>query len=99
MTKDKCENKCVIRLSTSAWSDRRGVHLKKSVSFLRRKSFGFNVIEEDCGNLSALEVISGITNLDNCRDGVYEVVVCNESRDWETNSVEDWEYKLIRVDG
>jgi hypothetical protein len=31
-------------------------------------------------------------------DGVYEVVICNERRDWESGYIEDWDYRLKACD-
>ncbi len=40
-------NRCVVRLRTTMWADKSGLHTKKSLTFLRRKSEGFNVLEDD----------------------------------------------------
>ena len=92
---EKGENICVVRLTTSAWSDSRGVHLKKSLKFLKRKCKGYNILDEDCGMTGAEEVIPRIINIDSVSDGVYRVVTCNESRDWESGCVDDYDYKLV----
>jgi len=47
----KPENKCVVRLKTSTWSDKRGVYLKKSITYLRRLSRGYLILEEDTKNI------------------------------------------------
>lgn len=86
---------CAVRLTTSAWKDDRGVHLKKSLLFLKRQCVGFNILAEDCSMIGAEEVVPKITNIDSVPDGVYRVVVCNESCDWETGHVDDYDYKLV----
>ena len=91
----KQPNRCVVRLRTTMWADKTGLHTKKSLTFLRRKSEGFNVLEEDASAAGVEEVLPRILNLDECPDGVYEVVVCNESRDYETGSVDDYDYRLV----
>jgi len=90
------ENKCVVRLKTSTWSDKRGVYLKKSITYLRRLSKGYLILEEDTKNIDT-EVIEGIINLDECSDGVYVVVTCNERYDWETGYIDSYDYKLVRI--
>jgi len=92
---EKGENICVVRLTTSAWSDSRGVHLKKSLNFLKRKCKGFNLLYEDCSMIGPEEVIPRIINIYSVPDGVYRVVTCNESRDWESGYVDDYDYKLV----
>ena len=88
-------NRCVVRLRTTMWADKSGLHTKKSLTFLRRKSEGFNVLEEDTSAVGAEGVLPRILNMDECPDGVYEVVTCNESRDYETGYIDDYDYRLV----
>ena len=84
----------VVRIRTTAWSDRRGLYTKKALSFVRRQCEGHNYVEEDLSCIGAEETLQRITNLDACQDGLYEVAICNESRDWETGYVDDYGYEL-----
>ena len=93
------ENICIARVITSVWHDSRGVYIKKSLNFLKRKSVGFNVIDEDCSNIGVDEVVHRIINFNDVPDGIYRVITCDESRDWETGAIEDWNYKLIEYGG
>ena len=92
---NKNKSICIVRLTTNYWDDKKGLYLKKSVTILKRKCNGYNIIQEDTDNMGADEVVSRIVNLYSIEDGIYQVVICNESRDWETNNVEDYDYKLI----
>jgi hypothetical protein len=92
---EKEPNKCVVRLSTARWSNKRGLYEKWSITFLRRQCSGFNVLEEDISMVGGEEVLPKITNLDECKDGIYDVVTCNERRDWETGVVDEYDYKLL----
>ena len=87
-------NRSVVRVRTSAWSDKTGLHLKKSVLFLRRKTTGINLLEEDVYAAGAIDIVPKIINLSTCADGLYEVVTCNERRDWESGYVEEYDYRL-----
>ncbi len=89
------KNRCVIRLLTSTWSDKKGLHLKRSLIFLRRKCIGYNVLEEESSDIGIDKVICSITNLDQCEDGIYEVITHNIKYDYETGYADDWDYKLI----
>ena len=91
----KDDDVCVVRLTTNAWRDSRGVHLKKSLNFLKRQCKGFNLLDEDCSMIGAEEVIPRIVNIGSVTDGIYRVVTCNESRDWESGYIDDYEYKLV----
>jgi hypothetical protein len=88
------ENRTVVRLVTSAWNDKRGVHVKKTLRWMQRLSYGFNCLEEDCTQVGTEEAIRTVLNLYDVKDGLYEVVMVNERRDWETGYVEEWEFKL-----
>lgn len=89
------DNAVIVRVQTDYWSNGRGLFQKKSLLFLKRKSTGHNFIEEDASCAGPDMVIPKITNLDECDDGVYQVITINEYRDWETGYVEDWDYKLV----
>lgn len=95
MNNNKQKNRVVVRLRTTIWADRRGIYAKKSLTYMRRQCEGFNVLEEDASAMTAEEVFLGIINLDECEDGIYEVVTCNESRDWETDCIDIYEYRLV----
>lgn len=87
---------CVVRLTTSVWSDGSGVHIKKTLRYLRKQCQGYNILDEDCSNAGVSETVKRITNLDECEDGVYKVVTCNEFAAWETpHIIEDYDYELI----
>lgn len=94
---EKERPRCIVRLRTTRWSDTRGLHIKRSLTYLRRQCVGLNGLEEDTNVVGASETFTRITNLDQCADGVYEVVVCNVSRDWESGYVDDWRYKLLPI--
>lgn len=91
-------SRCVVKLITSAWSTKNGLYLKKSLTFLRRQCSGFNILEEDLSSIGADDVITNIINLNECDDGVYEVVMCNKSYDIESGYVDCYDYKLVAID-
>lgn len=95
LANDTPKNVCVVKLTTTTWADKRGLHTKKSLMFLRRKCAGFNVLEEDASEVGAVDAVNSILNLDECGDGLYEVVVCNETHDWESGHVDGYDLKLI----
>ena len=91
-------SRCTVRVKTTAWADKRGLHTKKSLTFLRRQCEGFNILAEDADAIGAEEVLPRIVNLGEVEDGIYEVVVCNESHDYETGYVDDYDYRLVTPD-
>lgn len=88
-------SRCTVRVKTTVWADKRGLHTKKSLTFLRRQCEGLNVLEEGTIAIGAGEVLPRILNLGEVEDGIYEVVVCNESFDYETGCVDDYDYRLV----
>lgn len=91
----KKEHQTVVRVVTTAWLDKKGLHTKRSLNVLKRKSFGQNCLEEECSAIGAEEAIANVININEVEDGVYEVIVCNVSRDFESGCVDDWELKLV----
>lgn len=87
--------KIIVRLTTSCYHDHGGLTIKKHLRFLKRKCTGFNFIDEDCSMVSAGEVFDRITNLDECKDGIYQIKICNEKKDWETGYIDDYDYMLV----
>lgn len=93
------ERREVVRLTTNCWRDKRGLHIRRSLTTLKRQSSGYQILEEDCSMIGADEVVRQIVNLDECEDGVYLVVTCNESKDWETGFIDSYDYKLLPFGG
>jgi hypothetical protein len=88
------KSRVVLRLSTSSWLDKRGFHVKKDLSFLKRECIGFNGLEHDA-EVSGGDVVGTIINLYDVPDGVYEAVVTNVSHDFESGLCDDWDWQLI----
>lgn len=85
----------VVRLERSHWHDDRGAYLRIGLRYLKRHGRGCNFLDEDCRMTGAEDVLPRIVNLHRCEDGVYELISINETTDWETGYVDDWQYKLI----
>lgn len=90
------DNRCVIKLTTSSYATTKGIFTVKSLRYAKRLSYGFNVLQEDISNASADDVIKSITNLNECKDGFYEVITCNHSHDYESGYCDDYDLKLIQ---
>lgn len=85
----------IVRLVSSCWSDKRGIHQRRSLLSVRRKSKGHQLLEEDSKMIGADEVILNIVNFKDCPDGLYLVTTCNEQRDWESGMIDSYDYKLV----
>lgn len=85
----------VIRLTTSYWADRSAIHVKRTIRILRRKSSEHTLLDEEVSMIGADLAIPKIVNLHECEDGIYEVQTCNESRDYDTGHIDDYDFKLV----
>lgn len=86
----------VLRLRTTAWQDERGgIHIRKDLIPMRKKSFGFQLLQEEAPMVGVDLMVDRIVNLNKLPDGLYVSAICNESRDWETGTVDDYDYKLV----
>lgn len=92
--KDICRT--VVRLRRSYWSScGEGINCQITLRYLKRFCRGYNVIREGCFEVGVEKEYKNIINLDECKDGIYEIITVNESRDWETGHIESWQYMLI----
>ena len=85
----------VVRLTTEVWSDQRGLHCQKSLRTLRRKSTRHLWFDEEISNGGPEFAWKHIVNINECKDGIYTVEVCNERRDWETGCLDEYDYRLV----
>ena len=92
-------SRCTVRVKTTVWEDERGLYMKKSLTFLKRQCEGFNILAEDVSAIGAEEVFQRILNLGEIEDGIYNVVTCNEKRDFESGYIEDYDYRLVTANG
>lgn len=90
--------KTVVRLKTSYWRSDRGLHQRRDLFYLKRKSSKYNLIDDDAVNAGADLAIQSIVNFEDCDDGVYQLVMVNAQRDFESGYVDSWEHKLVKIE-
>ena len=88
-------NRCVLRVRTTYYKTARGIATTKELNFLKTKCKGYNIFKEDCDQIGVDCAVDRIINLHAVDDGIYDIILVNERRDWETGCVEEWDYKLI----
>lgn len=91
---DHSFTRIVVKVSTSYWQDKRGIHQKKSIEFLKRLCVGMNGLLEDA-NADVECTFLSVVNLGQCEDGVYQAVINSTSLDWESGIIDAWDWKLI----
>ena len=84
----------VVRVQTGYWHDERGLHIKKTIRYLKRECL-HNLLKEDCHAVGADEVAARIQNLHSVEDGLYTIEITNEHRDHETGDIKDYDYILV----
>lgn len=89
------ENQRVYRIKTCYYTSRNGIHSRKDIILMSRLSDGYNWLVDEAQMTGADMVFNSITNLDQCEDGLYMVHSCNESRDWETGVIDDYDFVLV----
>lgn len=67
------DHRTVVRLTTSCWGDNKGVYMKKSLRFLKRKCLGERWVDEEISNIGAEYVVPAIKGIESLPDGVYEL--------------------------
>jgi hypothetical protein len=87
----------IVRVSTSYWHDKHGIYSRKNIRRLERKCIGPDLLPQDASMIGADFVFRRILNIRECDDGIYQVVTCNEWKDWETGLVEEYDYILVKL--
>lgn len=93
-TSKKSNNKTVVRLRTSYFSTKHGIRKAIDLNVLKRKSTGWDVLNEEVSAMSVEHTFGRITNLTDCKDGIYLVEMTKVSTDPETGIVDDYYLKL-----
>ena len=88
-------DRTIVRVSTEFWNDKRGLHTRKNINYLRTKSTGYNILEENVNAIGAYNTITRIINLYEVKDGIYEVMTVNEEKDRASGYIKHYEFKLI----
>jgi len=69
----------IVQIKTTLWSDEKGMYQKKKIIFLDGQSNG---IKDDLNIKGVDFVIPCISNLDNSADGIYKILVHNNSNNY-----------------
>lgn len=93
--KEKAQPRLKVRLTTSVYSNKDKVTFKKELYFYKRPNPEHlpGSIIDDLRDSAYPD--QRIINLYEVPDGIYEVIWCNISHDWETGYVDNWDLKLI----
>lgn len=91
-------SKTICRIKTDWFNRGDSLVKQKSIRVLKRKSSGFDLLNESANMVGVEDALEDIVNFDECDDGIYQLITNNWSTDWETGLIEDVDFKLIPVD-
>lgn len=92
------DDKCVIKVRIKTSYYKRGRRYCKETQITDLTKGPCYSLSDDISNLDVESVLTRIVNLDEVDDGIYQVILINQYRDWETGCIEDYDYKLIKCD-
>ena len=84
-----------IKVAICHWHDNNGLHMRKDIRVLSRKSGkGWKEwFDEDCSMTGGEHMFKHFKDLD---EGIYKVTF-KEYRDWETGYVDGWDYITEKI--
>ena len=86
--------RCVVRVQEEAYLRGNTYFYGKSLRVVKRLTT-FNIIAEEAQNVGMDEAMRNILNVFDVDNGLYEIVVTNQSYDIESGYLDDWSWKLI----
>lgn len=84
---------CVVRVGTSGYKRGDTYFYGRTLRVLQSKTT-FDYLKDEAESVGVEDGISNITNLDRVEDGLYDLVMTNISRDYESGYADDWSYTL-----
>lgn len=90
---DPDKSRTIVRVMTRTWSDRKGIYQKKKLRYVKHRCEGESIFQQDID--VGEDVIPRIVNLNDCNDGLYQVVACNILRDFNTGYIDYFDYRLV----
>jgi hypothetical protein len=91
---EEIKHKTIVKLSTQYYKDNNSAYIKKVLTRLKRKSTGYDLLLEECDNTGCEYMLSGIVNLFEVPDGIYELCAYNIEYNYFTGYIDDLEYIL-----
>lgn len=89
---------CVVRMGTEAFKRGDTYFYGRTIRVIKKKT-EVDYLHEDCQNVGIQEAIENILNIHIVKDGIYQLVFCNVSKDCETGYIDDFNFKLLPYEG
>ena len=65
------KDRTVVSITDNHYQTKRGVAYRREVNVLKRKSYGYNIVDGDCSSFGAEDFMTNITNLHDVKPGIY----------------------------
>lgn len=85
---------CVVMVGTEAFKRGSTYHFSRTLRVLKSET-NYDILEDVAQSVGVQEALESIVNIHDVPDGKYLLTVCNVSRDWETNIIDDYDLKLV----
>jgi hypothetical protein len=85
---------CAVRVGTEAFKRGDTYFYGRTIRVIKKKT-EVDYLYDDCQQVGTQEAIENILNINTVKDGLYQLVFCNVSKDCETGYIDDFNFKLV----
>lgn len=85
---------CMVMVGTEAYKRGNTYHMGRTIRVLQSETT-FDILHEDSDAIGIHDALSQIININYVQDGKYKLIAVNQSRDWETGHIDDYDLKLV----
>lgn len=85
---------CVVRVGTESFKRGDTYFYGRTIRVIKKKT-EVDYLSDDCQQVGTQEAIENILNINTVEDGIYQLVFCNVSKDYETGYIDDFNFKLV----
>lgn len=97
MSDEEPAPRVVVRVRTSVFARNGGLTFQRDIYPLKRQCEGHEFFGEDISMSGADLTLEKTLNALSVKDGLYEVRICNVKKDWETGTVDDYDFELVPI--
>lgn len=88
---------CVVRVGTEGFKRGDTYFYGRTIRVIKRKT-EYDLLHNDCQNVGIQEAIENIVNINKVDDGLYQLIMVNVSKDYETGHIDDFNFNLVKYE-
>lgn len=88
---------CVVRVGTEGFKRGDTYFYGRTIRVIKRKT-EYDLLHDYCQQVGIQEAIENILNINSVEDGLYQLLMCNISKDYETGYIDDFNFKLVKYE-